>query len=154
MKVLRILVLLCCVWPLPLAAAGSSRLSIATADGRDLPFTIELAQSNDELARGLMNRTNLSADAGMLFDFGEDRPVFMWMKNTLIPLDMIFIGRDGIVAGIAERTVPNSLDIIASPGPVRAVLEVNGGTADRLRIKAGDRVGYPLFRLNSPAEGR
>ena len=146
MKLLRILVLLCGVWPQPLWAAGSPRLSIVTADGRDLAFTVELAQSSEELARGLMNRTSLPADAGMLFDFGEDRPVFMWMKNTLIPLDMIFIGRDGIVAGIALRTVPNSLDVIASPGPVRAVLEVNGGTADRLQIKAGDRVAYPLFR--------
>jgi uncharacterized membrane protein (UPF0127 family) len=81
----------------------------------------------------------------MLFDFGEDKPVTMWMRNTLIPLDMLFIANDGRVVGIKERAVPQSSDIIAAPEPVRGVLELNGGTAQRLGLSAGDRVVHPMF---------
>jgi uncharacterized membrane protein (UPF0127 family) len=145
MPTLRLFVLLFVLLPSSSWAAANPHLTIETADGRSLPFTIELAVTPEELARGLMNRPSLPADAGMLFDFGVDRPIAMWMKNTVIPLDMVFIGSDGRIAGIAQRTVPMSLEIIASPAPVRAVLELNGGTADRLKIKTGDRIGYPLF---------
>jgi hypothetical protein len=82
----------------------------------------------------------------MLFDFKTDRPVAMWMRNTRIPLDMLFIARDGRVANIAERAVPFSEQTIPSAGPVRAVLELAGGTASRLGIKPGDRVVHPMFR--------
>ncbi|MTJ81432.1 MAG: DUF192 domain-containing protein [Telmatospirillum sp.] len=144
MPFLRILALLLFLPPWPALAAGATPLTIATQDGRSLSFSVEVARTPQELARGLMNRSSLPADAGMLFDFGEDRPVNMWMKNTLIPLDMVFITRDGRIAGIAERTVPMSLEVIPSPEAVRAVLEVNGGTADRLKLKAGDRVSVPV----------
>ena len=81
----------------------------------------------------------------MIFDFHRTKGVSMWMKNTLIPLDMIFIGQDGRVTGVAERAVPESLEIISSPGPARAVLEVNGGTVSAQGIKPGDRVICTLF---------
>lgn len=145
MWALRVISVLVLILPWTVRAAEPSHLTIETGDGRKLPFSVELAQSPEELSRGLMNRNSLAADSGMLFNFGGDKPVAMWMKNTLIPLDMIFITHDGKVAGIAQRTVPMSEAIIASPGPVRAVLEVNGGTAERLHIAAGDHISYPLF---------
>jgi uncharacterized membrane protein (UPF0127 family) len=132
------------VLPLAARAAELSPLTIETKDGRTLAFSVELARTPEEQTRGLMNRPSVPADGGMLFDFGVSRPVDMWMKNTLIPLDMIFIAADGKIAGIAERTVPLSLAIISSPGPVREVLEVNGGTAERLHLAAGDRVNLPV----------
>ncbi len=145
MPMFRCLFLLFLLVPGAAWAAEKVPLSIETADGRSLPFSIEVAQTPEELTRGLMNRPNLPADGGMLFNFAIDRPVAMWMKNTLIPLDMLFIKADGTIAGIAQRTVPMSLEVIPSPGPVRAVLELNGGTSDRLRIKVGDKVRHPLF---------
>ena len=141
----RFIVLLFLLLPWSSRAADNPHLTIETADGRSLVFAIELAQTPEQQARGLMNRAKLPADAGMLFDFGVDRPVAMWMKNTLIPLDMVFIEADGRIAGIAQRTVPMSLEVISSPGPVRAVLELNGGTAERLNVKTGDRVAHPIF---------
>lgn len=122
-----------------------SKLSIATADGRTLSFDVEVAQDDRQRMTGLMHRRRMAADAGMLFDFKEDQPVGMWMKNTYIPLDMLFIAADGRVVGIAQRTVPHSLETIMSPGKVRGVLELNGGTAERLGIKVGDRVRHPIF---------
>lgn len=141
----RFAVVLLLVLPLPVAAAGFSKLSVHNAEGRSLAFTVEMAQTPEEAAIGLMNRPSLAADAGMLFDFGHDQPIAMWMKNTLIPLDMIFIDGNGRITGIAERTVPMSLTTIPSPGPVRAVLEVNGGTAERLHIHIGDKVEHAIF---------
>jgi uncharacterized membrane protein (UPF0127 family) len=119
-------------------------LTVATAGGRHA-FAIEMATSEQQLAQGLMYRRRLDADAGMLFDFGQVRPVSMWMRNTFIPLDMLFIAADGRVVSIAERTVPESLTVLSAPEPVRAVLEVNGGTAARLGIRPGDKVVHPLF---------
>jgi uncharacterized protein len=81
----------------------------------------------------------------MLFDFGEDQPVSMWMRNTLIPLDMVFVEASGRIAGVAPDAVPLSERVIPSPGPVRAVLELNAGTARRLGIRRGDTVLHPLF---------
>lgn len=123
-----------------------SRVEVVTASGARHAFAVEVAATPDLLARGLMFRKSLAADAGMLFDFGHDREISMWMKNTLIPLDMLFVAADGRVLGIAERTVPHSLAAIPSPGPIRAVLEVNGGTAERLGLKPGDRLVHPMFR--------
>ena len=91
------------------------------------------------------NRQSLDADAGMLFDFQTDQTVDMWMKNTYIPLDMIFIRKDGRILRIAESTEPLSERLVPSGGPVLAVLEVIGGTAKKLGIAAGDRVSYPIF---------
>ncbi|MBI5163555.1 MAG: DUF192 domain-containing protein [Magnetospirillum sp.] len=126
--------------PAPMARAT---VEVVTAGGVHHPFTVELAATPEQAARGLMYRKTLAADAGMLFDFGATAPVSMWMKNTLIPLDMLFLDDRGIIRGIAERTVPLSQTIIPSPGPVRSVLEVNSGTASRLGIKVGDRVTPP-----------
>ncbi len=126
-------------------AQRQAPLTIATADGRQLAFHVELADTDEQRATGLMYRSRLAADAGMLFDFKRDLPVAMWMKNTFIPLDILFITADGRIAGIVQRTVPQSLATIASPGHVRAVLEVNGGTVERLGIAVDDRVHHPMF---------
>ena len=125
---------------------GTSPLVIRTADGSEHRFTVELASTSEERARGLMFRKALAPDAGMLFDFKELGPVAMWMKDTLIPLDMLFIARDGRIVRVAERTVPLSLTPIPSGEPVLAVLEVNSGTTARLGIKPGDRVVHPIFQ--------
>lgn len=130
--------------PAPMAFPRS-RLEIATADGRRLGFAVEMATTAAQQSRGLMHRRSLAADAGMLFDFGSGRSVYMWMKDTFIPLDMLFIDASGAIVEIAERTVPHSLEVIGSGEPVRAVLELNGGTAHRLGIRPGDRVVHPLF---------
>lgn len=122
-----------------------STLEIVTAKGRH-KFKVELAVTPDQQAQGLMYRRELAADAGMLFDYGADQAgVAMWMKNTFIPLDMLFIRASGEILNIAERTVPKSLATVAAAGPVRAVLEVNGGTASRLGIRPGDKVVHAIF---------
>ena len=92
---------------------------------------------------GLMFRTALAPDAGMLFLYPTPRETSFWMQNTYLPLDMLFIDEDGVIRHIAERTVPLSTTPVPSNGPVRAVLEVNGGTSDRLGIAVGDRVSWP-----------
>lgn len=125
------------------SAGAAERLVVRTQDGRDLTFSVEIARSPEQLEQGLMNRPSLAADAGMLFDFGTERMVAMWMKNTMIPLDMLFVAKDGRVSSIARRTVPYSLSAIPSSAPVRYVLEINGGVADRLGIGPGDRLVLP-----------
>jgi uncharacterized protein len=127
-----------------LAALKRTSLTIDTASATQ-HFTVDLAVSAEDQARGLMFRRSLPRDAGMLFDFGTTRPAEFWMKNTLIPLDMLFIAADGHVADIHERAVPLSEATIGSKVPVRAVLEVNGGTVARLGIKEGDLVHHPIF---------
>jgi len=119
-------------------------LAIESASGTHR-FIVELPRTREQMARGLMHRRQLAADAGMLFLYPADRAITMWMKNTLIPLDMLFIAGDGRIVNIVERTVPLSLQMIQSAGPARGVLEVNGGTARRLGIEPGDRVRYPAF---------
>ena len=114
--------------------------------GQRHKFMVEVARNSNERATGLMFRTEMAPDAGMLFDYDREQPVSMWMKNTFIPLDMLFIRADGRIANIAEWTTPRSLDEVASKGPVKAVLELNGGTAARLGLKAGDRVRHALFQ--------
>jgi uncharacterized membrane protein (UPF0127 family) len=95
---------------------------------------------------GLQHRRVLAADAGMLFDYRQSRPVAMWMKNTHLPLDMLFIDAAGRVARVARHTVPLSLTPIPSGEPVRAVLELNAGVTRLLGIQAGDRVEHPIFK--------
>ena len=124
-------------------------LTIAT-DGDATMFTVEIADTDLTRERGLMFRQRLPEGHGMLFDFGEPRPVSMWMKNTYIPLDMLFIRTDGTIAYVAENTVPKSLDTIGITEPVLAVLELPGGTAKAKDIRAGDVVYHRLF--NNAAE--
>jgi uncharacterized protein len=120
-------------------------LSITTQSGTHR-FMVEFADTPDRRAVGLMHRPAMATDHGMLFDFKTDAPVAMWMRNTRIPLDMLFIARDGRIVNIAERAVPFSETTIPSKGPVRAVLELNGGTAARLGIKPGDHVAHAMFK--------
>jgi uncharacterized protein len=127
-----------------LASFAKSELTIESATGQH-HFDVELAQTPQQMAQGLMFRRALPADAGMLFEFDHDEPASFWMKNTIIPLDMLFITSDGVVADLHERAVPLLLEAITSDRPVRAVLELNGGTVERLGIKRGDRVVHPFF---------
>lgn len=127
-----------------LAQATRETLAIETAGGR-LVFQVEMAVTVEEQTRGLMFRDKMAPDHGMLFPMNPPRVAQFWMKNTLIPLDMIFIAADGRVRNIAERTVPHSLETRSSDGVVAAVLEVNGGASARLGIRPGDRVLHPLF---------
>jgi len=124
-------------------------LTIAT-DGDATMFTVEIADTDLSRERGLMFRQRLPEGHGMLFDFGEPRPVAMWMKNTYIPLDMLFIRADGTIAYIAENTVPKSLDTIGVSEPVLAVLELPAGTAKSKDIRSGDTVYHRMF--NNAAE--
>lgn len=142
------------VWLLP-AAAGLAQglitdferdeLAIETASGETHVFQVEVARSTTEKAQGLMFRRDLADDAGMLFVYGAPQMVSMWMKNTLIPLDMVFIDGRGAITMIAERTTPQSLRTVTSDRPVRGVLELNGGSTARLAIRPGDRVVHPAF---------
>lgn len=125
-------------------AAEESTLEIVTRDGVHV-FTVEMARTDEERQKGLMFRKELPEGRGMLFDFKPDQDVAMWMRNTYIPLDMLFINGDGTIRRIAESTEPLSEKTIPSGGPVRGVLEVIGGTTKKLGIKAGDRVAHPLF---------
>lgn len=127
-----------------LASFAKSSLTIDTVAGPQR-FTVELARSPEQQQQGLMFRQSLAADAGMLFDFGDTRPAAFWMKNTLIPLDMLFIAADGHIADIHERAVPLSEATIESKVPVRAVLELNGGSVARLDIHRGDLVHHAIF---------
>jgi len=119
-------------------------LTIAT-EGDAVMFTVEIADTEELRARGLMFRQRLPEGKGMLFDFGSPRPVSMWMKNTYIPLDMLFIRPDGSIAYIAENTVPKSLDAIGVSEPVLGVLELAAGTSRKNGIRAGDIVYHRLF---------
>ena len=119
-------------------------LTIAT-EGDAVMFTVEIADTEELRTRGLMFRQRLPEDKGMLFDFGSPRPVSMWMKNTYIPLDMLFIRPDGSIAYIAENTVPKSLDAIGVSEPVLGVLELAAGTSRKNGIRAGDMVYHRLF---------
>jgi uncharacterized membrane protein (UPF0127 family) len=112
---------------------------------REIKFDVDLALNDVERARGLMFRDKLGPYEGMLFDFYQEAPVSFWMKNTLIPLDMLFIARDGTVKHIHANATPLSTDSIPSEYPVRAVLEINGGSARLLGIKPGDKVKHPIF---------
>jgi uncharacterized membrane protein (UPF0127 family) len=122
----------------------TSELTIHTAGGPQR-FTIELALSDAQMEQGLMFRRNLAPDAGMLFDLHRSMTATMWMKNTFIPLDMLFVDASGKIVDFHERAVPQSLDTISSMAPCRYVIELNGGTVERLGIKVGDRVTSPAI---------
>ena len=123
----------------------TERMVIVTRDGKRHEFTVEMALTPDQQTVGLMFRREVKADEGMIFDWGAPRESSMWMRNTLAPLDMVFIEADGRIRRIAERTVPLSLTPIDSRGPVRATLELQGGITEKLDIRVGDRVLHPMF---------
>jgi uncharacterized protein len=120
-------------------------LVIVTRDGARHDFNVEMAIKPDQQTVGLMFRPTVPADGGMLFDWGTSRDSQMWMRNTVAPLDMVFINADGTIRSIAENTVPESLAIIDSRGPVRATLELAAGTTARLNVRVGDKVQQRIF---------
>jgi uncharacterized membrane protein (UPF0127 family) len=127
-------------------AAATEALAVVTASGQRHPFQVEVMRNDEQRAKGLMFRRFMPADRGMLFDFQRVAPVSMWMQNTYIPLDMLFIRADGTVARIEEHTEPLSTRTIPSGEPVLGVLEINAGVSAQLGIKAGDRIEHPMFR--------
>jgi uncharacterized protein len=119
-------------------------LTIITADNATL-LTAEIADTDELRARGLMFRHRMPEGRAMLFDFGTPRPATMWMKNTYMSLDMLFIRADGTIAAIAENTVPQSLDMISVQEPVRGVIELAAGSARKMGLKVEDRVYHRIF---------
>lgn len=128
----------------PQPTLPQSDLVIQTAKGPQR-FRVELADNDQSRSRGMMFRTSMAPAAGMLFDFKQEQMASFWMRNTLLPLDMLFIKADGTILNIHQRAIPRDETGINSAGPVRAVLEVNGGTTARLGIKAGDKVEHAIF---------
>jgi hypothetical protein len=122
-----------------------SALQIATPDARLHRFDVWIADNNSRRARGLMFVRQLADDEGMLFIYPQTQAIGMWMKNTYIPLDMLFVRADGRVARVVENTKPHSLATIESEQPVMAVVELKGGTAARLKIRTGAQVLHPAF---------
>ena len=139
-----ILVAAGCVASAPASAASFKPLEIVTRNGVQV-FSVEMATTAEEKETGLMYRKELADGKGMLFDFNPEQEISMWMKNTYVSLDMIFISANGRILRIAENTEPLSTKIISSRGPARAVLEVVAGTVQKYGIRVGDRVGHPLF---------
>ncbi len=117
-------------------------LTITTAKGQTHKFTVEVASTPEQQSYGLMNRQSMAPDHGMIFPYQPAQPVAFWMKNTLIPLDMIFISPGGRILRIAENAVPLSLEPVGSGDVVEAVLELNGGRSAQLGISAGDQVSW------------
>lgn len=129
----------------PVAAQDGLEPLTIEAGGKSHAFQVEVMRTDEQRAKGLMFRRYLAADRGMLFDFKTEQTVTMWMRNTYLPLDMIFIGKDGRVVSVAENTEPMSERIIPSGAPALAVLEVNAGTAARIGLKTGDRIRHKMF---------
>lgn len=146
-KPLQAVVLIAIVWLVVGASARAGALTplVIETDGAAHAFEVEVAATEKERQIGLMFRRRMAANAGMLFDYIKPQRVAMWMKNTYIPLDMLFVAANGRVVNIVKRTVPHSLQPIASKGRVRAVLEVNSGTIDRLGIVPGTLVRHRIF---------
>ena len=149
---LRALILATVLLPASARAGGPVLpLEVETSSGRHF-FNVEWEKTDAERERGLMDRKSMAADHGMLFDFRpHDQAVMFWMKDTLIPLDMIFIGHDGRVVSIKHDAKPMDEAIIKSGGPTTAVLEVNAGVADKMVVKVGDQVKHTMFgNLTTP----
>jgi uncharacterized protein len=138
---------LCAVTSWGAQAASIQPLEIVTKSGVHV-FAVEMATTEEEKTTGLMYRKELADGKGMLFDFSPEQEVSMWMKNTYISLDMIFIRADGRILRIAQNTEPMSTKIIPSGGLAKGVLEVIAGTAQKYGIQPGDRVGHPLFNAH------
>lgn len=128
----------------------TEKLLIVTASGKRHGFDVEVAHTPPQQAYGLMNRKSMPQDHGMLFIFQTEAGRSFWMKNTLIPLDMVFIRADGTIHHIHENAIPQDLTPVLSNGPVRAVLEVNGGRMEALGIRPGDKVNHRFFAAQEP----
>ncbi|MDX2028010.1 MAG: DUF192 domain-containing protein [Alphaproteobacteria bacterium] len=124
-------------------------MSIRTSDGKTISFSVEVATTAEQQTYGLMFRRSMPQDSGMLFIWQADQPITMWMKNTYIPLDMLFVQKDGTITKIATHTKPFDLGLISSDGPVRGVVELNAGEAGRHGLKVGDKVLFPAFSKGS-----
>jgi uncharacterized membrane protein (UPF0127 family) len=120
-------------------------LQIVTPSGSH-PFKVEVARTTEQRAKGLMCRRAMARDQGMLFTLDGEAPIYMWMKNTYLPLDMVFVSRQGVVTSIAANTTPFSQDLISSGNPAYAVIELNAGVASELGIAEGAKVEHPAFR--------
>jgi uncharacterized membrane protein (UPF0127 family) len=130
--------------PLERSPAGLEQvpLTVTTAKGAKHRFTVEIASTPEQQSYGLMNRQSLPPDRGMIFPYAPPQPVSFWMKDTLIPLDIVFISPGGRISSVAENTVPLSLEPVVSMEPAEAVLEIAGGRAAELGIAAGDTVSW------------
>ena len=127
------------------SASVKSELSIITSNGSKHKFLVEVARTEEEKKIGLMFRKTLAKNAGMLFLYKREALRLMWMKNTFIPLDILFIDKKGVIKRVVKRTVPHSLATISSRQSVLAVLELRGGITSSLDIKKGDRIYHPAF---------
>jgi uncharacterized membrane protein (UPF0127 family) len=127
------------------SASVKSELSIITSNGSKHNFLVEVARTEEEKKIGLMFRKTLAKNAGMLFLYKREALRLMWMKNTFIPLDILFIDKEGVIKRVVKRTVPHSLATISSRQSVLAVLELRGGVTSSLDIKKGDRIYHPAF---------
>ena len=127
------------------SASVKSELSIITSNGSKHNFLVEVAKTEEEKKIGLMFRKTLAKNAGMLFLYKREALRLMWMKNTFIPLDILFIDKDGVIQRVVKRTIPHSLATISSRQSVLAVLELRGGITSSLEIKKGDRIEHPAF---------
>ena len=127
------------------SASMKSELSIITSNGSKHNFLVEVARREEEKKIGLMFRRTLAKNAGMLFLYKREALRLMWMKNTFIPLDILFIDKKGVIKRVVKRTTPHSLATISSRKSVLAVLELRGGITSSLEIKKGDRIEHPAF---------
>ena len=127
------------------SASMKSELSIITSNGSKHNFLVEVARTEEEKKIGLMFRKTLAKNAGMLFLYKREALRLMWMKNTFIPLDILFIDKKGVIKRVVKRTTPHSLATISSRKSVLAVLELRGGITSSLEIKKGDRIEHPAF---------
>ena len=128
------------------SASVKSELSIITSNGSKHNFLVEVAKTEKEKKIGLMFRKTLAKNAGMLFLYKREALRLMWMKNTFIPLDILFIDKKGVIKRVVKRTIPHSLATISSRKSVLAVLELRGGITSSLEIKKGDRIEHPAFK--------
>ena len=126
-------------------AFGRGKVVIETRSGSRLPFDVEIADTPDQLHQGLMFRDTLPDTGGMLFLLPSEQVASFWMRNTFLPLDLLYIAHDGRITNIHHRASPGSLTILNSSEPVRGVLEINGGMAQRLGIRAGDMLRHLAF---------
>lgn len=123
-------------------------LTITNSDGKDFLYNVEVARTPSQKKRGLMFRDSMPEDEGMLFIYMPEKVAAMWMRNTILALDMLFIDKNGMIVTIADNTVPYSLNRISSGQPVRAVLELNAGQTKKNNLNVGDKVSHKLWSGN------